>query len=186
MSLSRNLGKLFALAICFGSLDEEETPPFSGLLLMGFIFLCITQKEHVSSGWKNIPIILCLEHLQNWFWRLGQGKPQLWDFAAAPRTDAKADGRAGIICRNAPDLQCEGRVKGIADIAETARLIGSTLPGAAKATNSSHSAPQTETWWMVCEQSSSLPLQFVIPFSDRHSFGALPGNCSDAVCISNA
>lgn len=36
-------------------------------------------------------------------------------------------------------------VKGIADIAEMARLIGSTLPGAAKATNFSHSAPQTET-----------------------------------------
>lgn len=117
---------------------------------------------------------------------LGQGKPQLWSFAPAPGTDAKADGRAGIICRNAPDRQRDRRGEGIADIAEMARLIGSSLPGAAKATNSPHSVPQTETGWMGCMPLSSIPVQFVIPYSDRHSFGALPGNCSDAVCISTA
>lgn len=151
-----------------------------------YSLLCITQKEYVSSSWKNIPIIMCLEHLQSWSWRLEQGKPQLWSFAPTPSTDAKADGRAGIVCRKAPDLPREWRVKGIADIAEMARLIGSALPGAAEATNSPHSVPQTETWWMVCVQLSSIPLQLTIPCSDRHSFGALPGNCSESVCVSDA
>lgn len=119
-------------------------------------------------------------------WRLEQGEPQLWGFAPTPSTDAKADGRAGIVCRKAPDLPGKWRVKGIADIAEMARLIGSALPGVAEATNSPHSVPQTETWWMMCVQLSSIPLQLVIPYSDRPSFGALPRNCSDAVCVSNA
>lgn len=150
--LSRNLGKLFALEICCGSLDTEEKPLFMITSDSFYFLLCITQKEYVSSIWKNIPIILCLEHLQSWSWRLGQREPQLWSFAPAPSTDVKADGRAGIICRKSPDLQCEWRVKGIADIGEMARLIGSTLPGVGEVTSFPPSVPQTETWWMVCIQ----------------------------------
>lgn len=106
---------------------------------------------------------------------LGQGTPQLWSSAPVPGTDAKADGRAGITCRNAPNHLGDPRGEGIADTAEMPRLMGSSLPGAAEATNSPHSVPQTEIGWAGCMPLSSVPVQFVTPYSDRHSLGALPG-----------
>lgn len=55
-------------------IKRGKKSPFCWILMDGFYFLlCITQKEHVSSGWKTAPIILHLEHLQSWSWSLGQG-----------------------------------------------------------------------------------------------------------------
>lgn len=118
----------------------------------GFYFLpSLTQKEHVSSGGKNIPITLCLQHLQSWSWRLGQRKPQLWNFALAPSADAQADGRAGISCRKAADLQCESRVKGRADIAEMAGLIvTSAAPGSWETNSPTLCFSQKHDGWCAC------------------------------------
>ena len=71
-------------------------------------------------------------------------------------------------------------------MAEMARLIGSTLPGAAEATNSPHFCASDRNKMDGVRAVVFSPFAAVILCSDRHSFGALPGNCFDAVCVSNA
>nr|KAF6314896.1 hypothetical protein mMyoMyo1_008671 [Myotis myotis] len=119
-------------------------------------------------------------------WPLGKGHHSCGALLLLLAQTPGTDGRAGITCRNAPDRQRDWRGEGIADIAEMPRLMGSSLPGAAEATNSPHPVPQTETGWMGCMLLSSVPVQFVTPYSDRHSLGALPGHGSDVVGISTA
>ena len=77
-------------------------------------------------------------------------------------------------------------MKGIADIAEMARLIGSILPGAAKATNYPHFCASDRHMMDGVHAVVFDPFTAVIPYFNRYSFGALPRNCFDAVCISNA
>lgn len=115
----------------------------------------------------------------------GPRQPQLWSSTLAPGTDAKADGRAGIICRKAADLQASGEwkaqqtsLKYLDWWALTPRSSrGDKLP------TPSH-RQQHDGW---CASCSLLSLCSYDPLSHQASIWVpLLRNCSEAAGVSNA
>lgn len=70
-------------------------------------------KRTCEQRLKDFPNYIALRASAELVLESGPRKPQLWSSTLAPSTDAKADGRAGIICRKAADLQASGEWKAL-------------------------------------------------------------------------